>query len=50
MQIWSGREWQPSAEDTWVIGDIAKPYPHEDDIGSNHLVPETQRVLLGSEL
>jgi len=50
MQIWSGHEWQPSAEETWTLGNIAKPYPDADEKDSNHLAPETQHVLLGSEL
>ncbi|KAI3317697.1 hypothetical protein HD806DRAFT_514023 [Xylariaceae sp. AK1471] len=47
MQIWSGYEWQPSAHETWPLGDVAKPYPDEK---SGSFISELQHALLGSEL
>ncbi|KAI0096377.1 hypothetical protein GGR51DRAFT_32292 [Nemania sp. FL0031] len=26
MQIWSGYEWEPSAQETWPLGNVSKPY------------------------
>ncbi|KAF2963962.1 hypothetical protein GQX73_g9619 [Xylaria multiplex] len=46
MQIWSGYEWQPSAKETWPLGDVSKPYPTEE----GGFVSKVQKVLLGTEL
>ncbi|KAI1823485.1 hypothetical protein F4861DRAFT_549668 [Xylaria intraflava] len=29
MQIWSGYEWQPSAQETWPLGNVSDPYPDD---------------------
>ncbi|KAI1347191.1 hypothetical protein F5Y01DRAFT_296033 [Xylaria sp. FL0043] len=46
MQIWSGYEWQPSAKETWPLGNVSKPYPEKSDT----LLHGNQQVLLGAEL
>ncbi|GAW20658.1 hypothetical protein ANO14919_101660 [Xylariales sp. No.14919] len=46
MKIWSGYDWQPSAKETWPLGNVSTPYPDEEW----GFVSEAQRVLLGSEL
>ncbi|KAI1119993.1 hypothetical protein F5Y10DRAFT_290494 [Nemania abortiva] len=47
MQIWSGYEWQPSAQETWPLGNVSKPYL---DKAYNGFIPEAQHVLPGPEL
>ncbi|KAI1434072.1 hypothetical protein GGR50DRAFT_444035 [Xylaria sp. CBS 124048] len=39
LQIWSGVDWQPSAHETWPLGDLSNPYPTKGD-----------SYLLGNEL
>ncbi|GAP88282.2 putative carbohydrate-binding protein [Rosellinia necatrix] len=47
MQIWSGYEWQPSAQETWSLGNVSKPYPEEK---SDSPPPKIQHVPIGTEL
>ncbi|TGJ77147.1 hypothetical protein E0Z10_g10736 [Xylaria hypoxylon] len=47
MQIWSGYDWQPSAQETWPLGDVSKPYLNEK---SDSFVSKAQQVLLDTEL
>ncbi|KAI1291412.1 hypothetical protein F5Y03DRAFT_33320 [Xylaria venustula] len=47
LQIWSGYDWQPSAKETWPLGDISKPYPEQK---GDTFLPYEQHILLGAEL
>ncbi|KAI0465581.1 hypothetical protein F4859DRAFT_500395 [Xylaria cf. heliscus] len=47
MQLWRGYEWQPSAHETWPLGNLSKPYPGDK---KNGLVSKENSVLLGTEL
>ncbi|KAI3331295.1 hypothetical protein F4824DRAFT_299106 [Ustulina deusta] len=47
MQIWNGYEWQPSAQETWPLGNVSNPYPEEK---GGSFLPKAQQVLLGTEL
>ncbi|GAW20248.1 hypothetical protein ANO14919_097470 [Xylariales sp. No.14919] len=47
LQIWSGYDWQPSAQETWPLGDVSKPYANGKPDSS---ASQGQQVILGAEL
>ncbi|KAI0503382.1 hypothetical protein F5B22DRAFT_550979 [Xylaria bambusicola] len=46
MKLWSGWDWQPSADGSWPLGNVSDPYPEE----KNSFESDAQHVLLGTEL